>query len=49
MRSDIMLGVILGTVMGATLATYYKPAQKVVKKSAEAIKSEANNMLNRDN
>ncbi len=48
MKSDIMLGVILGTVMGATIATFYKPAQKMVRKSTEAIKNEASNMLNKE-
>ena len=45
MKSDIIFGVLLGTVVGATVATFYKPAQNMVKKGTEMVKNEASNVL----
>lgn len=47
MKSDIIFGVLLGTVVGATVATFYKPAQNMVKKGTEMVKNEATSILNK--
>ncbi len=47
MKADVLLGMILGMVAGATLVTMCKPARDAVKKGAEMVKSETKNMLNK--
>lgn len=47
MKADVMLGIILGALAGATIVSMSKPAQNAVKKGAEMVKSEAKNMLNK--
>jgi len=49
MKADVMLGIILGMITGATIVAMYKPAQNAVKKGAEMVKTEAKNMLNKQN
>lgn len=45
MKADVLLGIIMGAVAGATFVTLYKPAQNAVKKGTEMVKSEAKNMM----
>lgn len=45
MKADVLLGIILGAVLGATVVSVYKPAQNAMKKGTEMIKTEAKNML----
>ena len=47
MKSDILFGIIVGTFVGATVATFYKPAQEMVKKGTEMVKTETTNILNK--
>lgn len=47
MKSDVFIGIVLGTLIGATVATFYKPAQNVVKKGTEMVKEEASTMLSK--
>ncbi len=45
MKADVLLGIILGAVAGATIVTLYKPAQNAVKKGTEMVKEEAIQMM----
>jgi len=45
MKADVLLGIILGVVAGATVVTLCKPAQDAVKKGTEMVKTEAKNMM----
>lgn len=38
MKADVLLGIILGAVAGATIVTLYKPAQNAVKKGQKWLK-----------
>jgi hypothetical protein len=47
MKADVLLGIILGAVAGATIVTMYKPAQTAVKKGTEMVKKEARTAMNK--
>lgn len=47
MKSDILFGIIVGSMIGITVATYCKGAQKMVKKGTQMVKQEAENILNK--
>ena len=45
MKSDVVLGIIVGAIIGMGIATYCKGAQEIVKKSGEAITDGAKNLI----
>lgn len=47
MKNSVMVGLALGMIIGAVGVTFYKPAQNIVKKGTNAIKEEAEAMLNK--
>jgi len=47
MKNSVLVGMALGIIVGAVGATLYKPAQSVIKKGTEAVKEEAQTMLNK--
>ena len=49
MNDSTVLGMIAGVIIGAVTVSMCKPAQKLVKKGADAIKEEAMNLANKKN
>lgn len=47
MKSDIVFGMVVGVILGMSIATYCKGAQNIVKKSGEAITDGAKNLLDK--
>ncbi len=48
MKSDVLCGIILGCMLGATIVTFCKPTQNIIKKGANLIKEEAKNAFNKN-
>ena len=47
MKNSFLASMALGIFVGAVAVSLYKPAQNVVKKSAEAVKDEAKAIMNK--
>ena len=47
MKNSVMVGLALGMIIGAVGVTMYKPAQNIVRKGTNAIKEEAEAMINK--
>ena len=47
MKSSFLASMALGVLVGAVGVSLYKPAQNIVKKSAEAVKDEAKVLMNK--
>ena len=47
MKNSILASMVLGILVGAVGVSIYKPAQNVIKKSAEAVKDEAKAIMNK--
>ena len=47
MKNSFLTSMALGILVGAIGVSLYKPAQNIVKKSAEAIKDEAKTIMNK--
>lgn len=45
MKGDIVFGMVLGAIVGMTIATFCKDAQTIVKKSADTIATETKNLV----
>ncbi|MGN0798335.1 MAG: hypothetical protein ACI4L7_02055 [Christensenellales bacterium] len=45
MNCDMLLGVVIGGLIGATVVALNKPAQNTIKKTAETLKTEAQNII----
>ena len=45
MKSDIIFGMLLGSLVGAMIATYNKPTQQAIKKGTEIVKNETSKVL----
>ncbi len=48
MKNDVLFGMIVGCMVGATLVTFCKPTQNIIKKGAKMIKDEAENVFNKN-
>ena len=45
MNCDMLLGVVIGGLIGATVVALNKPAQNTIRKTAETLKEEAQNII----
>lgn len=45
MNCDMLFGIMLGGIAGATVVALCKPAQNAVKKTAETLKGETQNII----
>ena len=47
MKNSFLASMALGILVGAVSVSLYKPAQNVIRKSAEAVKDEAKAIMNK--
>lgn len=49
MKNNILCGMIVGCFVGATIVTFCKPAQNIIKKGTKMIKEETKNIFIKSN
>ncbi len=47
MKNDIFCAMLFGCMIGATIATFCKPTQNIIKKGANLLKEETENVFNK--